>query len=338
MLRRKTFVSVLALALVMTAFPASAQEGIDRSDRPIPDQVSDLKLDSPITASGADVLEPTLWAASGPQRVIVHLSTLSLAASKTTNPTKQLNDIARQQDAFIKRAEKQGATVLARVSKVLNAVFLEVDASQLDSIAGDSAVTRVAPVGDYQLDLDETVPYIGGADVQNNGVDGSGVTVAVLDSGIDYTHVALGGSGSVAEYNANNPSIIEPGTFPTAKVVGGYDFVGSTWPNTPETPDADPLDDGPASGHGTHVADIIAGSKGVAPGADLYAVKVCSSVSTSCSGIALIQGMDFAVDPNGDGKTKDHVDIVNMSLGSTYGQPFDDDLSLARCFDGGFGR
>ena len=61
----------------------------------------------------------------------------------------------------------------------------------------------------------------------------------------------------------------------------------------------------------------------------LYAVKVCSSVSTSCSGIALIQGMDFAVDPNGDGKTKDHVDIVNMSLGSNYGQPFDDDLSLA---------
>ncbi len=52
-------------------------------------------------------------------------------------------------------------------------------------------------------------------------------------------------------------------------------------------------------------------------------------MSTSCSGIALIQGMDFAVDPNGDGKTKDHVDIVNMSLGSTYGQPFDDDLSLA---------
>ena len=112
-------------------------------------------------------------------------------------------------------------------------------------------------------------------------------------------------------------------------MVGGYDFVGSVWPNGPEAPDADPLDDGPASGHGTHVADIIAGATGVAPGASLYAVKVCSSVSTSCSGIALIQGMDFAVDPNGDGKTKDHVDIVNMSLGSTYGQPFDDDLSLA---------
>ena len=58
-------------------------------------------------------------------------------------------------------------------------------------------------------------------------------------------------------------------------------------------------------------------------------MKVCSSVSTSCSGVALIQGMDFAVDPNGDGSTADAVDIVNMSLGSLYGQAFFDDLSQA---------
>ena len=45
--------------------------------------------------------------------------------------------------------------------------------------------------------------------------------------------------------------------------------------------------------------------------------------------IALLQAMDFALDPNGDGRIRDRVDIINMSLGSTYGQPFDDDLSLA---------
>jgi minor extracellular serine protease Vpr len=48
-------------------------------------------------------------------------------------------------------------------------------------------------------------------------------------------------------------------------VVGGYDFVGSVWPNGPEMPDPDPLDDGPEAGHGTHVADIIGGVGGVAP-------------------------------------------------------------------------
>ena len=39
--------------------------------------------------------------------------------------------------------------------------------------------------------------------------------------------------------------------------------------------------------------------------------------------------MDYALDPNGDGVTDDHVDVINMSLGSDYGQAFDDDLSLA---------
>ena len=99
--------------------------------------------------------------------------------------------------------------------------------------------------------------------------------------------------------------------------------------NPPEVPDPDPLDAGVERGHGTHVAHIIAGKGGVAPGASLYAVKVCSSVSTACSGIALIQGIDFAADPNGDGKLNDRVDIINMSLGSPYGQPFDDDVSAA---------
>jgi subtilisin family serine protease len=111
--------------------------------------------------------------------------------------------------------------------------------------------------------------------------------------------------------------------------VGGYDFVGSDWPDGPLAPDPDPLDDGPEAGHGTHVGHIIGGVGGVAPGVDLYAVKVCSSVSTSCSGVALINGMEFAADPNGDGDPGDAVDLVNMSLGSDYGQPFDDDLSAA---------
>jgi subtilisin family serine protease len=211
----------------------------------------------------------------------------------------------------------------------LNAVFVEVDAAVLESLAQDSRVVRIAPVGNYEMDLSETVPYIGASAVQATGVDGKGIKVAVLDSGIDYTHIAFGGSGNPADFAANNPNVIEPGTFPTAKVVGGYDFVGSVWPNGPEAPDPDPLDDGISGGHGTHVAHIIGGVGGVAPGVALYAVKVCSSVSTSCSGIALIQGMDFAADPNGDGKYNDRVDIINMSLGSSYGQPFDDDLSLA---------
>ena len=109
-------------------------------------------------------------------------------------------------------------------------------------------MVRIAPVGNYQLNLSTTVPYIGATAVQAKGVDGRGIKVAVLDSGIDYLHAGLFGSGNPADFAANDPEIIEPGTFPTAKVVGGYDFTGPTWPNTPEAPDPDPLDAGVAAG------------------------------------------------------------------------------------------
>jgi subtilisin family serine protease len=169
--------------------------------------------------------------------------------------------------------------------------------------------------------------------VQDLGFDGTGVRVAVLDSGIDYTHAAFGGLGTLEAYAAaygadpDDPkNTTRDGLFPTPKVVEGYDFVGEAWPNGPLAPDEDPID---FEGHGTHVGDIIGGAGGVAPGVDLYAVKVCSAVSSSCSGVALIEGMDYAVDPNGDLDTSDRMDIVNMSLGSSYGMVFDDDLSQA---------
>jgi subtilisin family serine protease len=219
--------------------------------------------------------------------------------------------------------------VLARTTVATNSVILSIDAAALPGLAADPNVVSINPVVDFEMDLSETVPYIGAGAVQDMGYDGTGVKVAVLDSGIDYTHAALGGSGDPDEYAANDPTIIEPGTFPTAKVVGGYDFTGSQWPFDVEAPDPDPLDDGPEAGHGTHVAHIIGGEGGVAPGVDLYAVKVCSSVSTSCSGIALLQAMDFILDPNGDGNMSDKMDVINMSLGSTMGNPIADDLSYA---------
>lgn len=343
-MKRKLLYVVMAMVLVFTnAVSVFAQDrGPDRFEgRDLPEKIDSLKLDTPIEMAdfSMSALDASLVGAEGANRVIIRLSADSgaVAYAKGGDSVRARQAAKAQQDAFLNtvRAVDPNARVIAQVQSVLNAVFVEVDASVLPALAQDSRVVRIAPVGNYEKDLSETVPYIGASAVQATGVDGKGIKVAVLDSGIDYTHYNLGGSGNVADFNANDPTIIEPGTFPTWKVVGGYDFVGEVWPNGPEAPDPDPLDKGTGAGHGTHVADIIAGKsvdglhKGVAPGASLYAVGVCSKVSTSCSGIALIQGMDFAVDPNGDGNFKDRVDIINMSLGSAYGQPFDDDLSAA---------
>ena len=338
-MKRKLFNGLLVLALALSLSSATlAQENgpADRLDgRELPAGIEGLKLDTPLELSSVSMnaLDASLFGSEGDQSVIVRLRSASVGEQKVHGKSARRSKMqlqAQQVDLLSRVLELDpNARVLAQVQVVMNAVFVEVDASVLPDLAKDPAVLRIARVANYEMDLSETVPYIGASAVQTAGFDGSGVRVAVLDSGIDYTHAAFGGSGDPADYAADDPTIIEPGTFPTPKVVGGYDFVGSVWPSGPELPDPDPLDDGPEAGHGTHVGHIIGGVGGVAPGVDLYAVKVCSSVSTACSGIALIQGMEFAVDPDGDGNPADHVDVINMSLGADYGQPFDDDLSFA---------
>ncbi|MAT71691.1 MAG: hypothetical protein CMJ58_19465 [Planctomycetaceae bacterium] len=87
----------------------------------------------------------------------------------------------------------------------------------------------------------------------NYGFDGTGQTVAVIDSGIAYDHYALGGG-----YGSNY------------RVVGGWDFTGEN--------DADPYDDGTAGKHGSHVTGIIGSSDsthhGVASGVDFVGLRV----------------------------------------------------------------
>lgn len=325
--------------------PASAAERASMRTAGVPASIEQLRLSEPLTtAVDRSVVDAGLQFAQGRQQVLVRLRTPSVGKSNAKTPGAQQQHKARlknEQSAFFKRAAKQarGAQMIASAQMVLNGVVLEVDAADIDKLAADKDVLRISRVRDYEMDLSDTVPYIGAAAVQAAGTDGTGVSVAVLDSGIDYTHARFGGAGTIEAYiEAWGVDFPDPrntttdGLFPTARVVGGYDFVGEVWPAGPLLPDPDPIDapdfSGPA-GHGTHVAAIIGGDNGVAPGVDLYAVKVCSAVSTSCSGVALIQGMEFSVDPNGDGNTKDAVDIINMSLGSNYGQPFDDDLSAA---------
>ena len=255
------------------------------------------------------------------------------------SPQQQRDYVAQlksKQVQVIAGARALGATIVGQVTHASNGVLMTIDAGQLPALSRVSSVSGVMLVEDMQMALPTTTEYVGADTVRarNPSIDGSGIRLAVLDSGIDFTHRNLGGAGTVAAYasaygfaaNGTNCAATPQNTSTptwTSKVVGGYDFVGENWPNTDLQPDPNPID---CQGHGTNVADIAGGRSadgswmGMAPGAQLYAVKVCSAVSTSCSGLAILQGLDYALDPNQDGDLSDAVDVVNMSLGANFGQ------------------
>lgn len=249
------------------------------------------------------------------RHVVVKLKTPPAAEKAALARVSHKQVVKREQTTFLDR-NGLSSHVISSIQTLSNAIFLNIDASQVESLANDPDVVSIKRVSNYELHLDETVPYIGATAAQTQGYTGNGVKVAVLDSGIDYTHAAFGGEGTIEGfYKAYDDNTRRDGLFPTAKVVDGIDFVGEAWPGGDIAPDNDPID---GQGHGTAVADII---NSVAPGVLLYAVRVCARLAQSCYGAALMQGLEWAVEQG--------VDIVNLSIGSPYGTPFDHDLSQA---------
>ena len=239
----------------------------------------------------------------------------------------------------------RNARVLYSVQTAYNGIAAKIDASILPQLRANADVLAVHRLPIHYIDNSTSVPFINAVNAwaATGANAGQGVKIAIIDTGVDYTHANFGGPGTVAAYNGNNRNIIEPGTFPTAKVVGGKDFAGDayTGANTP-VPDPDPLD---CNGHGSHVAGTAAGlgvngdgttflgpydnttpfssfliGPGVAPRADIYALKIFGC--TGSTGLTT-QAINYAVDPNNDGDPSDHLDVINMSLGSNFGTATD---------------
>lgn len=339
----------LLLAGSGTAAAAPGSSASAARPVPVPDSVKALGGDQ---AS----LAPALRNAKGTVTVSVAMSEKPVAATvadgavaANTLPSRAAQRsrtaaVRSQQDGMITRARGLGAKALGRATRAANVVALSIPATKLNDLVSIPGVVSVKPVAKYETQADpggsgslaQAADYIEATSVRAQGYDGTGVKVGVLDSGVDYTHEYLGGPGTTAAYAE---CYAQRDVAPTGacaalfgpdapKVKGGIDLVGETWPTAgAEAPDPNPID---FEGHGTHVSDIIGGRsadgthKGIAPGVDLYAVKVCSAVATSCSGVAILQGIDWALDPNGDGDVSDSMDIVNLSLGSPYGQEEDD--------------
>jgi minor extracellular serine protease Vpr len=239
---------------------------------------------------------------------------------------------ARQsQSGALAAARALGGDVVFRYDTLVNGFSAELSPAAAAELAARPDVRSVQPVAIVQRLNETSVPFIGATDVwEDLNVRGQGMTVAVVDTGIDYTHANYGGPGTVEAFDSNDPNFIEPGTFPTNKVIGGYDFVGSNYDvldddpnNDVPRPDADPLDGGDDD-HGSHTSGTCCGNgvpgeigPGVAPRAKLLAIKIWDEGNSTDD--VLVAGYERAMDPNDDGSTRDAADVLSFSGGVDYG-------------------
>ena len=180
----------------------------------------------------------------------------------------------------------------------INAISGDVTEEGLEKLKNNPQVKKI--IYDYPIKsfLADSVPLIEADKVQNifygdNNINGSGETICVIDTGVDYTHPALGGCTTEQFLNGD-----------CEKVITGYDFGND---------DLDPID---FHGHGTHVAGITASEdytyRGVAPGAKIAALKVFANDGTGRTSNA-ISAIDWCL----NNASLFNISIITMSIGVT---------------------
>jgi len=182
-----------------------------------------------------------------------------------------------------------GATESIKKLKGVEAIWLDHKVEALKSPNQIFLGNGVSPM------LSDSTRLINASSLWALGINGSGIVIAVVDTGINWFHESL-------DDLDDNPATADP------KVIANVSFV----PGVPTG-----FDD---HGHGTHVAGIAAGTggpshiyMGVAPGAQLYAVKVLDSAGSG-RWSWVVAGIEWSVE-NG-------ADIITMSLGG-WGYPYD---------------
>ena len=296
---------------------------------------------------------------SGSGAADVAAAASSKAAGKAAANTRRAQIKTTAASAFAAAKSKDAkATQLFTVTNAVPGFAAQLNQAAIDELATRSDVVKISSIVPKSLENASTAQLTNAvADWKANNL-GKDVSVGIIDTGIDYTHADFGGVGTIAAWNAAHATSTDPNwrdsmtALAQAKVVGGYDFAGDDYNADPAAadyqpvahPDANPLG---CNDHGTHVAGIVGGygenangstftgdyaslssddlynmeiGPGMAPLAQLYALKVFG-----CTGSTdvVIPALDWALDPNGDGDFSDHLDIVNLSLGSDFA-PADD--------------
>lgn len=260
------------------------------------------------------------------------------------------NELKARQDAIKAEISNRGGRVLSQLQFAYNGIKVHIARRDAAGLADLPNVVAVRGLQLHSIENASSVPYIGVPQGvwEDLGYTGAAIKVAVIDTGIDYTHANFGGPGTVEAFEVADASDTTLGDAGDAgifgpdgasKVKGGFDFVGDDYdaaadPGDPALiphPDPDPLD---CNGHGSHVAGSAAGfgvladgttyagpydstthdndfnvGPGVAPQADLYALRVFGCLGSTD---VTVDAIEWAVE--------NEMDVINMSLGSPFGR------------------
>ena len=203
-----------------------------------------------------------------------------------------------------------------------NGLSVEAELADAYAMSGLESVEAVYPValvdapepGDVSPEM-RTAAAMTGADAARLelGYTGDGVSVGIVDTGIDYNHPDLGGDGDPGEVIEAD----EDRRMDHPRITHGWDYVGPALDDP--SPNSDPMD---PRGHGTHVAGIAGaaavdeeGVTGVAPETDLGAYKVFPADGATTADI-IVEALEDAY--------VDGMDVVNMSIGASlqWGQQY----------------
>jgi subtilisin family serine protease len=203
------------------------------------------------------------------------------------------------------------STIQGRVLRSLRAADFRLTErwSEIPAVAGfvsRSGLPRLTANPDVlRVDLDvggraddaQSLRLVHGDSAHSKGFLGSGVTVAVIDSGVQSSHPDLVGR------------VVDEHCFCANPDGGGCCQAEATDAGGPGSANDD-------NGHGTNVAGIISSAgtlapKGVAPAANIVAVKVLASDGSFASTAQVISGLNWVMENHPE------VRVVNMSLGTT---------------------
>jgi subtilisin family serine protease len=327
---------------------AKIDRSLLRGSRFVPEVLSNKKVTVVLQMSGAPVAVRSVQA---------RRSGNALHAAQRSSIR---SDLAARQNRLHERLSQLGAHVVGQMQDAYNGIQVIAPQRAVPQLAQLPDVVAIHAVRAAKLENVNGIPFIGAtqawskADANGTPLTGKGVKVAIIDTGIDYTHADFGGIGTTDAYKyALAHDTVDPATDPqlakqfgpaAPKAIGGYDFVGDAYnanipaKSTPQ-PDKNPLD---CNSHGTHTAGSLAGfgvtSDGktysgpytkntviahdpqgkwlVGPGAAPQADLLVYRVF-GCTGSTNVD--DLAINQ----AVKDGASVISMSLGSPYGTPSD---------------